>query len=226
MNNVNKRFLQLAALSLAALGGMAFTFGGWAIITVDDLPYALTVGQPTTVAFSVRQHGMKLLDHLTPTLSATDEKGGSDVTASAVASGAEGHYVAQLVVPRTGNWTITINSSFMNSRVKLYPIAATAAGDRVKDSEAPLERGRRLFVAKGCVGCHVHGDVPGYSSIGVGPNLTPKRYQAGYLAKLLADPSIARTPGKQFTMPNLGLKTQEIASLVAFINADRQVSAR
>jgi mono/diheme cytochrome c family protein len=218
-----KKRLQLAALSFAALGGMAFTFGGWAIITVDDLPYALTVGQPTTIAFSVRQHGMKLLDHLTPRLTATDEKGGSEVTASALASGAEGHYVAQLVVPRAGNWAITINSSFMNSRAKLLPIAA---GVRVKDSEPPVERGRRLFVAKGCVGCHVHGDVPGYSSIAVGPNLTPKRYQADYLAKLLADPSIARTPGKQFAMPNLGLKTQEIASLVAFINADRQVSAR
>jgi len=60
----------------------------------------------------------------------------------------------------------------------------------------------------------------------VGPNLTPKRYQADYLAKLLVDPSIARTPGQQNQMPKLGLKPAEITALVAFINADRQVSSR
>jgi hypothetical protein len=62
----------------------------------------------------------------------------------------------------------------------------------------------------------------------VGPNLTPKRYQAEYRARLLVDPSVARTPGQKqtWTMPNLDLKTREIAALVAFINADRQVSTR
>jgi hypothetical protein len=72
----------------------------------------------------------------------------------------------------------------------------------------------------------VHDSAVGNNSIAVGPNLTPRRYQADYLAKLLANPSIARTPGQQSTMPNLGLKTAEIAALVAFINVDRQVSAR
>ena len=83
-----------------------------------------------------------------------------------------------------------------------------------------------LYVAKGCVGCHVHGAVTGYVPMNVGPNLTPKRYQADYLAKLLVDPSIARTPGQQNQMPKLGLKPAEITALVAFINADRQVSSR
>jgi hypothetical protein len=72
----------------------------------------------------------------------------------------------------------------------------------------------------------VHDATAGNNSLAVGPNLTPRRYQADYLAKLLANPSIARTPGQQFEMPNLQLKAGEIAALVAFINVDRQFSTR
>jgi mono/diheme cytochrome c family protein len=222
---MNKRLLRVGALTVVAFGGMAFSFGGWAVITVDDLPQAFTVGQPTTIGFSVRQHGIKLTDGLKPMLVAVDEKGGStEVTASATDTG-EGHYVAKLTVPRPGHWSVTINSNFFNSRVKLYPIPAIAAGQRAKEVDAP-DLGQRLFVAKGCVGCHVHGAVTGYVAMNVGPNLTPKRYQAEYLAKYLVDPSIARTPGQQNQMPNLGLKPAEISALVAFINSDRQVSSR
>ena len=222
---MNTRLLRLGALALAALGGMAFSFGGWAVVTVDDLPQSFTVGQPTTFAFSIRQHGVSLLDKLTPTLVAVDEKGESaGVTATATHDG-EGHYVAKLTVPRPGHWSVTINTSFMNNRVKLYPIPAVVAGQRVKDV-AVADVGQSLYVAKGCVGCHIHGAVTGYPAMNVGPNLTPKRYQAEYLAKLLVDPSIARTPGQQNKMPALGLKPAEVSALVAFINADRQVSSK
>jgi mono/diheme cytochrome c family protein len=222
---MHKRLLRLGALALAALGGMAFSFGGWAVVTVDDLPQSLTVGQPTTLAFAIRQHGVTLLNGLTPTLVAVDEKGeAAGVNAPATRDG-EGHYVAKLTVPRPGHWSVTINTSFMNNRTKLSPIPAVVAGQRVKDV-AVADVGQSLYVAKGCVGCHVHGAVTGYPAMNVGPNLTPKRYQAEYLAKLLVDPSIARTPGQQNKMPALGLKPAEISALVAFINADRQVSSK
>jgi mono/diheme cytochrome c family protein len=224
---MNTRFLKPAALMLASLGAAAFSFGGWAVITVDDLPRSLTIGQPVSIAFTVRQHGMKPLDGLKPTVvAASENKVVGEVQASAIASGPTGHYVANLVVPQRGRWTVTINSGFMASRITLSPIPASAAGTRIEDHETPVELGRRLFIAKGCVTCHVHGAVEGYESASVGPDLTPKRYQTDYLAKLLADPSSARTPGQQRTMPNLELKTSEIARLVAFINADRVVSAR
>ncbi len=224
---MNARFLKSAAVVFASLGAAAFSFGGWAVITVDDLPRTLTVGEPVNIAFTVRQHGMKPLDGLKPTIVATDEQhSDAEIRASAMASGPTGHYVASVVVPRRGNWRVTINSGFMASRLTLYPIPAVPARSPVQDRQAPAEVGQRLFVAKGCVSCHVHGAVEGYESSRVGPDLTPKRYQSDYLAKLLADPSIARTPGKQFIMPNLQLKSSEIVALVAFINADRQVSAR
>jgi mono/diheme cytochrome c family protein len=224
---MGKRVLQLGGATIAAVGAMAFSMGGWAVITVDDLPRALTVGRPMNIAFMVRQHGHTPLDHLTPTLIASDAKGeASEVRASAVPSGPAGHYIATLVVPRAGDWTVTINSGFGGSHVTLYPIPAATTTPRNHGDDAPVDLGRRLFVAKGCVTCHVHDAVAGNNSIAVGPNLTPRRYQTEYLAKLLANPSIARTPGQQFEMPNLELKPVEIAALVAFINADRQVSSR
>jgi mono/diheme cytochrome c family protein len=224
---MRKKLLQLTALTVVALGATAYTFGGWAVITVEDLPEHITVGQPTTISFMVRQHGVSLLNGLRPELVAKDTKDPkSEVRVSATAGATTGEYSANLAVPRAGDWTITINSGFMNAHVTLYPVTSIVPGSRAPAADAPAERGQRLFMAKGCVTCHVHGSVAGSGTIAVGPNLTPKRYQAEYLARYLTDPSIARTPGMQAVMPKLELKTAEVASLVAFINSDRQVSSK
>jgi len=94
-----------------------------------------------------------------------------------------------------------------------------------------VERGRRLFIAKGCFTCHVNTEVTTAPSIRVGPELTGRRYPAVPLAKFLANPdSIQLTQLPRtgpFKMPNLGLKEREIASLVAMINGGgRELSAR
>jgi hypothetical protein len=63
-------------------------------------------------------------------------------------------------------------------------------------------------------------DVGGGASIG--PELTGKRYPPEFLHRFLADPAANATHTGPFRMPNLGLKQQEIAALVAFLNAGRQ----
>lgn len=224
---MRKKLLQLTAVTAVALGATAYTFGGWAVITVEDLPEYVTAGQPTKLSFVVRQHGMTPLGGLNPTVIVRDAKDPKTESRVAVApTVATGHYTADVVVPRAGNWTITVNSGFMNVQSTLYPIAAIAPGSAAPAVQRPVDRGQQLFVAKGCVTCHVHAAVEGSGIVKTGPNLTPKRYQAEYLAKYLADPSIARTPGNQNVMPKLELKPTEIAALTAFINADRQVSSK
>jgi len=74
--SMDKRLLRLGVLALAALGGMAFSFGGWAVVTVDDLPQSFTVGQPTTFAFAARPGGLTV-SHFTSPL-------GSDMSAMRV----------------------------------------------------------------------------------------------------------------------------------------------
>src|SRR4029079_9866801 len=52
-----RRSIRIAALAVIALPVAAFTFGGWAVITVDSLPEFAVAGSPTTLTFAVRQHG-------------------------------------------------------------------------------------------------------------------------------------------------------------------------
>jgi cytochrome c oxidase subunit 2 len=78
--------------------------------------------------------------------------------------------------------------------------------------------GQKLFLAKGCVVCHVHNRAIAQSErygVEFGPNLTDFSADPGYLKRFLADPA-ATKPGVE--MPNLGLSQAEIDALVEFIN--------
>lgn len=219
-----RRVIQAVALCAIALGLSGYAFGGWAAITIDDFPETVTAAQPVALSFVVRQHGVTLLPNLSPSVTATDGK--SEVAAK-VTAGATGHYTSRLVLPERGDWSITVRSGFGSSNVRLPVVRALAPGAAPLPVRSQSERGQRLFVAKGCVTCHVHGalEAQGYKSLEVGPELTPKRYEAAYLRRFLTDPSIARTPGRP-EMPALGLSNAELTALVAFINADRSVAAR
>jgi mono/diheme cytochrome c family protein len=203
---------------LALLTMLTLNLGGWAVITVEDLPDQIAIGQPLTLDFTVRQHGRTLLADLKPQVTA--EAGGERVTVAARPTSAPGRYTASLTVPHAGNWTITIVSGFGNSSVTLMPIAAAAPGRGVTQIAA-ADRGRRLFVAKGCVTCHLHADVPSSGVVKVGPDLSGRRFTGDYLQRFLADPDIATTRGPGgFAMPNLNLAPREIAALAAFINRE------
>ena len=206
-------FLRLLPLSAT----LAVAAGGWAVITLDDLPDAIAVGKPITLTFTVRQHGHTPLDNLRPSIDAA-LAGGEHIRADAVWAGEKGRYRSTLTLPDTGQWRLTINSGFGSSHVDLDPIAVTAPG-QAGPVYAQAERGRRLFVAKGCVTCHLHGAVAGSGVVQVGPTLTGLRLPADFLQKFLADPSILPpAQGSSDGMPNLGLKPAEITALVAFIN--------
>ena len=129
-----------------------------------------------------------------------------------------GRYGASITLPRAGEWTVTIRSGFGKSDVTLLPLPVVDAGARPARIPSDGERGERLFVAKGCVTCHVQ--------IPVGPKLESKRFDATVLAAFLANPKRAVPVRGQPEMPNLGLQQREIASLVAYLNGARQVGMR
>jgi cytochrome c551/c552 len=215
---------RLTLAGLALLPTVAHHAGGWAVITVDELPDYVVAGEPVKLAYTVRQHGMTPLGGLTRG-QVTARAGDLEVRAAPTALGEKGRYAATLTLPRAGDWAITIESGFMDSRTTLLPLTAVASRTAPLPPLPEAERGRRLFVAKGCVTCHVRGELGG--EVDVGPALTGRRYPADYLAKFLADPTIAtaRQAGSP-RMPNLQLKQAEIAALVAFINAAGRVSGR
>lgn len=203
---------------LALLTLLALDFGGWAVITVEDLPDQVVVGQPLTLDFTVRQHGRTLLSNLNARVVAA--AGADRVTAAAQPGPSAGRYRAIVTLPHAGAWSITISSGFMNSNVTLMPLPAVDPG-RAAPAIASAERGRRLFVAKGCLTCHVHPEVPGSGVVNVGPDLAGRRFTGDYLQRFLADPDIATIRGPNgFAMPNLNLAPREIAALAAFINGE------
>ena len=194
----------------------ALALGGWAVVTVEDLPDYVVAGKPLTLTFTVRQHGRTPLSGLSPRVEATSA--GVEAKAEAVARGPVGQYQATLTLPQPGSWVITVHSGFGASKATLLPLPAVAPGSQPALLSEP-ERGARLFAAKGCVTCHVQ--------IAVGPDLKDKRFDPEFLRRFLADPSLLpAAPGQSFGMPNLNLKPAEIASLVAYLNTERHAQAR
>lgn len=212
--------LRLAAIPIMALlTTLTNNAGGWAVITVEELPNEIVMGRPVTLTYSVRQHGRSLLSGLQGRIEA--QAAGQTVRESASPGIDAGQYNVTFTLPRPGSWTITIRSGFGNNLVTLLPVPVVNPG-RSAPALAAADRGLRLFVAKGCVTCHVHPDVENSGEIKVGPDLAGRRFAADYLQRFLADPNIATTRGPDgFEMPDLKLDPQEIASLVAFINAER-----
>ena len=205
----------------------AFAFGGWAVITVDDYPEYLVAGKPVELPFSVRQHGVSLLDNLAPRV--TIKSGDAEATVPARAGSLKGHYVATVTAPRAGEWTMRIQSGFGPSEISLLPVRVVPAGAPAPKTLADADRGHQLFYAKGCVTCHVRG-AEGGNGIKAGPELTGRRYPPEYVAKFLADPASSplanATPSNGVRMPKLDLKEREIASLVAFLNSEGKLSAK
>src|SRR5438094_7774439 len=174
--------------------------GGWAGITAEAPPEYVGVARPATLTFTVRQHGATRLSGPRPRIEAR----AGDVTAQAMATpGTEaGQYVASLTLPRASAWTITIYSGFGTSRVTLPPLLAIARGAQPPLTPPESQRGRRLFVAKGSVTSHVHGDIEGSGTVAVGPALTGRRWPAEHLKLFRANPAIA-PPRGTLRMPDL-----------------------
>jgi mono/diheme cytochrome c family protein len=191
--------------------------GGWAVVTVENLPEQFVVGKPTTLTFSVRQHGQRLVPGLRAHASANLRD--KQIDANAGPGKESGYYTASFTLPEPGQWSISIQSGFGASGLTLMPIEAVAAS--AVPTPVPIAtRGQQLFIAKGCNTCHAHGDSKARPMSPVGVDLTDKRYTDGLLAKILQDPSIVQPTGT-WRMPNLNLKPQEISALVAFINKPR-----
>ena len=222
---MNRRSL-FVLVPAVVIATAAFAYGGWAVVTLDELPTQLTVGKPTTFTFVIRQHGTSLMSDVNPTIEAKMGSMiiGSTVKVAATRTRMNGQYAASLTVPKSGEWRITVNSGFGNSHTKLLPIQAVDAGKTVAAiSEA--ERGRHLFAAKGCTTCHVSKEVEGGLQMDVGPELTGKTYDPAFLALWLANPKIKPPTKGGNEMPNLGLSKAEIAALTAFITNGKTAAA-
>lgn len=204
---------------LMVLPSIPLLRGGWAVVTVEDLPDYAVAGRELPLRFAVRQHGKTMLTGLKPMVELRSNS--AAIRFSAVAEKEAGRYSATVVIPRAGDWTISINSGFMESRLTLLPLSTIEPGAVAPTIEDPV-RGKRLFVAKGCITCHLHGEVKAGQHVAMGLDLTDRRYPVEAIRRILAPtgPAVASRE-----MPDLQLQPGEVSALIAFINAGRGATA-
>ena len=237
------RKLALGTVSALLIASVAWTsHGGWAVVKVSKIPDAWVVGKPLQLSWQVLQHGVHPLGPKDNVLSTFEARSGARVVrgaASAFAEDGEQGFRGRITFPEAGDWQVTINSGFGDSKAVLIPW-------RVVDSLRPVrgtveehlaaigvprlsevERGRRLFASQGCVACHVHREVAIRGQMSeFGGDLSDRRFAADYLASFLKDPSIKPPTRPGRTMPNLALREKEITPLIAFLTAERRAAAR
>ena len=220
--------LLLIAMALFGVIGPVWA-GGWSVATLDALPAGVVAGEPFTVGFTVRQHGVRLVYDLTPSVTASLSPTGKRIVFGALED-EPGHYTVELTLPTAGTWHWSIDAFGPGQPMPPLEVvsadqaaaAAEAAGVAETLSPAELaELGAALYVAKGCFVCHQHNGVAvdAYASINSGPNLTLYRGEPDFLRAWLADPAALK---QDTPMPALGLDEGEIAALIAFLNQPDQ----
>jgi hypothetical protein len=87
-------------------------------------------------------------------------------------------------------------------------------------SLSQVDLGRQLFIAKGCVTCHMNAKIPrdmkGAFTVPIGTNLSSFSANPEVLFMRLKDPASVKSDTQ---MPNLDLTETEIEALIAFINS-------
>ena len=216
--------LKLAAAALAGLAAM----GGWAVVTVQDLPEYFVAGRPYTIEFKVRQHGRHLLNDLEPELIVSTSAprfgglvdGANEQRIPATARPGQGTYAATFTAASAGPLYLTIKSGFGASNLRLYPAPVIAAG-ATAPAMSVSDRGRALFVAKGCNACHTNADLvdrPDNQQIKVGPELGGHRLARDYVIQKVKKPASE-------TMPDLGLSDAEIGAIATFLTGGERTTA-
>jgi len=123
------RFSILLAILLSFVITIPAFAGGWAVITLDELPSGAVAGEPLTVGFTVRQHGRTLMTGLAPKVVAI--LGDKKLVFFAEAAGSLGHYNATLTLPKEGDWQWAIEAFTMSQPMPGLKVAApgTAAAN-------------------------------------------------------------------------------------------------
>lgn len=120
------RLSLLLALSFSLLLITPVFAGGWAVITLDELPTNVVAGEPLTIGFTVRQHGITPMAGITPTITAHLSKE-EQLSVFAKADDKVGHYTATLTFPKDGEWQWSIQAFTMDQKMPALIVAPAIA---------------------------------------------------------------------------------------------------
>ncbi|PKO11726.1 MAG: hypothetical protein CVU39_27745 [Chloroflexi bacterium HGW-Chloroflexi-10] len=146
------RLAVVVALYLALVLVVPVRAGGWALITLDQLPGDVVAGEPLNIGFTVRQHGRTPVDGLTPTITASLPGSTEKVIAIASAEGKIGHYTATLTFPESGVWDWTI-SAFATMQMPPLTVVAGSGQNNAQASGLPQVASWSMLGIVGLAGC-------------------------------------------------------------------------
>lgn len=119
---------RLLAVVAAALGSLAIasgaSAGGWALTTLDAVPTPVP-GEPTTVGFTIRQHGVTPVDLTEGVELVVTAPDGAATVFPAAGDGTIGHYTATIVVHSTGTYTWLVRQGWFGEQ----SLGALVAGE-------------------------------------------------------------------------------------------------
>jgi cytochrome c2 len=122
--------LILAVTLLSILAISTAQAGGWAVITLDEMPGEIQAGEPLEIGFTVLQHGRTPMEGLTPTIRASNSTTGETFFANASPEGETGHYAASLNFPSGGSWDWSIEAFTMNQSMPALKVLSGPAENR------------------------------------------------------------------------------------------------
>ena len=119
------RIALLAAVAFAASTGTAHA-GGWATVELVEAPSGLVAGEPWRVELIVKQHGIRPMADVKP--SVRIDNGEVVRTFHARPTGEVGHYVAEVTFPAGGEWKTRLFDGFTDvAPHRLAPLTVAAA---------------------------------------------------------------------------------------------------
>lgn len=119
---------------LAVLAAGPVLAGGWAVITLDELPGEIHAGENVHLSFMVRQHGETPVHDLgspsmpiEPRLQAHNSTTGETLTITAVPEKEVGRFSLDVVFPSEGSWTWSISPDPLAGTTEFAPLTILPA---------------------------------------------------------------------------------------------------
>jgi mono/diheme cytochrome c family protein len=109
--------------------------GGWATVTLSELPTVVVAERPFTVEFSVRGHGQTLVAGMDSEVTAVHNASGTRENVPAKDAGEEGFYTATLTLPESGEWRWEISTYGTTYRMPPLMVSEVAAVASVGSGE-------------------------------------------------------------------------------------------
>ena len=137
---MRKSGLLIGVVLLLALASTALA-GGWAVITLDDMPGEIHAGEPWNVGFRVLQHGVTpahvVFDGqpVEPMLIATNKATGEKIEVAAKPSKEAGHFTVEVTFPSDGTWEWTIDPAPLLGETVFEPLNILPAVVAVEQPE-------------------------------------------------------------------------------------------